>query len=425
MAAEIEIRTGKRKRGETSGSTSSSFSSPQCKYQLRQTKSPGCIFGGSKSSCNVTSTDSSTSTSREPSASTSTWGPAHYNRLNFNVMHKPYSVPFIDEDEKFNFKDRIQKPLMQFLFRSAGRTKFPPPNIVDDAFLETTWKEISGNDPVISYINDLSEDLESHGFTIKSASKEQKKPLQAYMLGLSIGEGLLPPTIISSIKDLIGQIHNVCAENSLEIEIDEIMKKMLQFIMKEEDLDYKKYHILLRNATRFYFDICGAQVISETNVLLAYTRGIGNSISDIKEEGIPLVLSENKGGIDDKRKATRSTARHRHKLTPAVAHLSQVIGQCLSVADKSPFETDDFKIVYHVSLMGTSDVVVTRTHVAKSTLRVIKDGCGIPNQQELDPSHTFTMSCEISNSPMLCFKVLYIALSYLLKLSQKQIHDPS
>ncbi|XP_078001179.1 uncharacterized protein LOC144453720 [Glandiceps talaboti] len=471
MAAETAFRGKKRQRDEASESMSSSHSSPQYKYKLRQTTSPGCIFGGIKS-CNTSSAGSASSTSSGTDGSsfsspqynlqqttspgcifggskffnasstdswssstschgpsTSTWEPAHYKRLNFNVINT-YSL-FGDaplSDDEFDFKNVIQQPLMKFLFKPVGHcTKIAAPNIVDDVFLETIQKELSGNDLVILYVNNLCEDLESHGFAIKSASKEQNEQLQAYIHGLSIGEELLPPTIIEHIKNQICQIHEVCAENAVEIEIDEIIKQVLYLIiMKEENLnaEFSEYHVLLRDATRFYFDICGVQVKSETNVLLAYSMHF--SINAILN-GLPLVLSENKGSIHEKGKATKSTARHSHKSTPAVAHqkISQVIGQCLSVADKSPFETDDFKIVYHVSLMGTSHVVVTRTHVAKTTLRVIKDGCGVPNQQELDLSYTFTMSFEINNSPMLCFKMLYLSFSYLFKLSQKKIQDMS
>ncbi|XP_077977414.1 uncharacterized protein LOC144432975 [Glandiceps talaboti] len=438
MASETEIHGEKRKRDETSESASSPFSYPR--YKLRQTTSTGCIFGGIKSSNTATSPGrnrtcgSSTTTSDGPSTSTTNiWGPAHYKRLNFNVIDL-YSLTEAYYFGNDAFKRKIQEPMIECLFWPLPLGKFdvnpgteiPAPNVVDDAFVETIKEVCSGTDPVILYVDNLAEDLKSHGF--EYASEEKNERLEAYLFCSFIDEGLLEPATAKHIKDLVRELFEICAMDSEDLELDKIIENMLDLILwKEGNLKIAGYHILITNATRYCFEVCGAKVASETNVLLAYS--MRTTLRGIKEEGIPLVLSENKSGHHEKGKAsklTSSRSRSRsHKETQANKgvhkNISQVIRQCLSVADKSPYETDDFKIVYHVSLMDTSHVILTRTHIAKSTLRVMKDGCGIPNQHDLNPSHTFESSFEVNNNPILCFKVLYLAFSYLFKLAQPKV----
>ncbi|XP_070543906.1 uncharacterized protein [Ptychodera flava] len=101
--------------------------------------------------------------------------------------------------------------------------------------------------------------------------------------------------------------------------------------------------------------------------------------------------------------------------------ISQIIGQCVSMSEQSPFETDQFKIVYHICLIGSSRVVITRTHVAKSTLHDMKGDCKMTSKENLSKSYMFTKSFDVTDSAFKCFQVLYMAYIHLIKLIQHQI----
>ncbi|XP_077981423.1 uncharacterized protein LOC144436492 [Glandiceps talaboti] len=227
----------------------------------------------------------------------------------------------------------------------------------------------------------------------------------------------------------------MCALNRpSELELDHLIYNVM-FLIQEKEGWHEDFMICKRDETRVHFDICGSHVTSETNILWKYKNDVCDDEDLITaSNGFPVVLSENKSQLFERAKESiRSTGFGVSKTTSTHKKIAQVIGQCVSIADRSPFETDDYKIVYHVSLMGASQLVVTRTHVAKSTLKEIKGDCEMPKQNDLSPSYVFEASFPIHNNLSYVFFFVYTSLSILGKLShmvfhpvpRSQIHVPS
>ncbi|XP_077991030.1 uncharacterized protein LOC144445366 [Glandiceps talaboti] len=204
-------------------------------------------------------------------------------------------------------------------------------------------------------------------------------------------------------------MYDNCARNdSTETTLDQIIHDIMRIIIHHQGW-YEGYEILLREATRREFEVCGAQVTSDTNVLLSYR--------DQEHKSFPLILSENKSGNIEKDTEPTSSVHRKKKKRMEHKKISQVIGQSLSVGEESPFETDDYKIVYHISLMGFSNVVINRTHIAKSTLTAMKAGCMLSIAYEPLPSFVLEKVISTGRQPFLMFYSLYTPIYTLMKVS--------
>ncbi|XP_077998623.1 uncharacterized protein LOC144451608 [Glandiceps talaboti] len=284
-----------------------------------------------------------------------------------------------------------------------------PSRIVQKGAIEnemSTMKEWIENDPVLKYVNGLSRDAKD-GFQLH-------KPLSTYLAAFKeflqkytsehIERGELSENVIDHIHALLARIYDYCARNdSAGTKLD----KTIDDIMRIAILHHRwgtHYDILLRSATRTQFEVCGTKVTSDTNVLLLYV--------DEKHKSFPVILSQNKTG--NQNKEYTAPVHRKKKIHMEHKNIAQVIGQSLSVGDESPFETDDYKIVYHISLMSLSELVINRTHLAKSTLTEMKAGC-VPTKKKPLPSYVLEKLFFIGANPIIIFNSLYMPIFTLMK----------
>ncbi|XP_077985833.1 uncharacterized protein LOC144440341 [Glandiceps talaboti] len=421
--SEVEGGCTKKSKCISSSTSLDSFHSDAVThYRLRATSSSTCLFGGKKV-CSASPTPSSGSTSNTTSCgpSTSKWNAAHCNRLNFklhkvrNTLKEAASVARVIR----TYMDVVVERVLNILFDPSPpldpSVTLTPTRIVHEGIIEkSTAKEWIENDPSLQYVIDFCKDAEDK-FQLHTASLEEVASLNDYMKlykSKQIKRGALPEDIMnmSNINSVLSLIYETCAENdNSEPKLDQIISEIMRIIVLNEGLQ-EDYVIWLRAATRVQFEICGSQVVSETNVQLSYKEN--NS-----KKKIPIILSENNSGIPKKDTITSTASLHqKKKMHMEHKNISQVIGQSLSVADESPFENDDYKIVYHISLMGLSQLVITRTHMAKSTLRKIKNGC-LSVTDVPSPSFVLEAAFDVMREPIFMFNCLYIPIFLLFKLS--------
>ncbi|XP_070567759.1 uncharacterized protein [Ptychodera flava] len=140
----------------------------------------------------------------------------------------------------------------------------------------------------------------------------------------------------------------------------------------------------------------------------------------------PTYISAHDSELSPKGHSCTSTVIQSHRCqrtsTSTPLKVPQIIGQCVSFADESAFESEDFKIVYHVSMHGSSRVIINRTHIAKSTLELMKGPCEMPPAEKLSPSYMTFMNIDVKNEPLKCFYALYLAFSCLIKVAKDKIH---
>ncbi|XP_077984705.1 uncharacterized protein LOC144439300 [Glandiceps talaboti] len=381
-----------KRRKCVSSTTSSIDSSHTCHplFKLRPTSSPTCPFGGSAA---ASGTDSGSSV-RAPS--TSTWDATHHHLLNFN-LHRGRKAP-AEYAARFLFENRqdvIIHRIMDTLFMSTptlNKTfELDPPRIIQDGVVDkSTLKHLIENNEVLKYAINLFNECEI-AFNLETVSLEDYPALSKYIhKEVKVkGKTTLREHIITDIKILILKIIACCKKQDSRKEVlDVIIRDMMVLVVVGENCR-AEYNINVHEATKRWFEICGSQVTAITKVRMEY-----NPHTLIPHA---VILSENNSGMPEK----KSTALRRPYKKTHMEHkkISQVIGQALSVAEKSVFETDDYKIVYHISLMGLEKLVITRTHVAKNTIKKMKEGCLVEKKVASSPSDVEPSPSGVEPSP--------------------------
>ncbi|XP_078000382.1 uncharacterized protein LOC144453003 [Glandiceps talaboti] len=388
----------KRSKCGCVSSTSSSIDSSHTRqplFKLPPISSPTCPFGGSAQA------SGSGSSVRGPS--TRTWDATHYKLLNFNLHRGRNTVAeYVARSLSATELQVTIQRVLEILFYPTPALHKPfeldPPRIIQDGVIEmSTMRNWIENDEILQYALDLLQECEED-FNLHTASIEEYTALKHYIYNdFKVKEKTtLTEDVIVGIKKLVLDIFKCCAERESREEVfDHLIYDMMSLIIMGETcrLDYR---ISLYGATKRQFEICGSQVTSFSNVLLAYEPNLHQ---------YPVMLSENKSGLPEK----KSTASSRPYKKPHMEHkkISQVIGHAVSVADESVFETDDYKIVYHISLKGLGKLIITRTHVAKNTLKKIKEGCLVkkkvvpsPSNVEPSPLKVAPSSSDVEPSPL-------------------------
>ncbi|XP_070580246.1 uncharacterized protein [Ptychodera flava] len=307
--------------------------------------------------------------------------------------------------------------------KADGNTILPGPNIMSDDFLHSLRTLDPGDEPVIKFASTILKTLRrSNTHPVKS--EEDMDILKECLITTAEKfDDVIPCMIQGGIIRLLTRTHRAYISNQMsECLLDELIHDILAIV-----LDVRKtrnyFKIRFRGATRQAFKVCGVDMISHTNVSVNYLGALNEELD------IPVVLSENvtkiqhSKSVSTKQRSTASTGTHASLLKdyPWLKVAPQITGQCLSVAHKSPFETDDFKIVYHVSLYDKHYITITRTHIAKTTLQAMVGECHMTEAESLSPSYMCVMSIDILEAPIHFFQILYMTFTYLMKYAEVHI----
>ncbi|XP_077985944.1 uncharacterized protein LOC144440448 [Glandiceps talaboti] len=381
-----DVGLSKRRKCVSTSTSSTESSRKKLRPRLKST----CPFRGSAT---TSGSDSGSSARRARGPSTSTWDTAHHRFLEFH-LHKAKRIDDVRALDgvaslysgrvtaKRSFLDKVVDRVLMILFGSTptehhDRLVLDPPKFIQDGVIElSTMQDWIENDQLLQYAMKLFDECETK-FNFVSPTMVDSLALRDYII-----ENFKVKEVFAIGEVLLQIIKN----DSSEFMLDTIVEKMIRLVIAEV-CPLLRYEVSVREATKRQFEVCGSTVTSMTNVLLEYMR---------TTNPYPVMLSQNKSGMPEK----ESTGSSRPYKNPLVhKKISQVIGQVLGVADNSIFETDDYKIVYHISLMAKEMLVITRTQVAKSTLKEIKGPCLVNRKVMPSISKVAPSSSDVEPSP--------------------------
>ncbi|XP_070567784.1 uncharacterized protein [Ptychodera flava] len=411
--------------------------------------------------------------------STNQWKEVHVQRLNFEVVRVqlPIERCIMPTQGPFYFCNEQLKAIL-FQPISVGGVVLQRPSIVENDVIENLHTQLA-DDPVLEYIRILFDQFIAADEKVVQGGDELRSFRQQFRsvtasLAATMEEGALSHETITDIHDTITLIKVSQISHTTEHQLDEIIVNVMNLILTKEGLG-QQFRISSRSATMVSFPVCGTQMSSSTSVLLEY---VDRSHTADNLERIPIALSANKSPqqasvtakgtflemsslmanktlathpseTSSVHKPSTSTATcEREPPTSTTGHApvfatacsmmpsesvyrskttqprssrqsvpnTDIIAQSVSMADRTPFETDDFKITYHISLVGSTRIFISRTHSSKSTLNEMKGQCEIISRERLAKSYTCFSSLDVRDSPFLCFQYLYMAFSYLIKI---------
>ncbi|XP_070547247.1 uncharacterized protein [Ptychodera flava] len=448
---DMATESAKRKRYESPNASDadddSDRTSPSHKKfrrrRLLHSPSPRCLFRRG-----LMSTSSNASSNSRSGPTTSKWTMEHLRRLNFDFIDVPKYV-FVSPTEYAScFDFCVKNPLIKILFEDLrDDIVLARPDVVDDDLIESLRTQNYADDCIMRYLEAVYKNLRLS--TCRTLVDEDTL-MQCMTDTAADYTDTIPEYLMGYFIQSMTLINNVYINGATETHKDEAIRSMIQLIVNKECL-VGYYRIRIRSETRQQFSVCGECVTSQTNTLVLQTK-------------VPIVLSEHRSTVRSctvrpnvlrgKRNVPASSMRTngtelageptstgtgtrsgppaptqttftrkfvipREFISPQ--SLPQVVLQSLSVADESPFQTDNYKIVYHVSWASSSRIVVYRTLVAKSTLQAMKGECEMPSGDKLDTSYVCAMEFDVKSAPFLCFQVLYVAFSSLIKVANEKI----